>query len=70
MRAKISRIVSQRYGSPDPCQNITDPQHWMLRFAYVLDPDRRECTEYRMGGRDQCGDPQVIIWLIVCSVVV
>ncbi len=33
-----ARSVSQRYGSadPDPHQNVTDPQHWLLHFKSFL----------------------------------
>jgi len=39
--ASESEYVSQRYGAadPDPCQNVTDPQHWRrVQDPYSLVP--------------------------------
>ncbi len=33
-----SGSVSQRYGSADPDQNVTDPQHWFVETVVRLRP--------------------------------
>ncbi len=54
-----SGCVSQRYGSadPDPYQNVTDPQHWVLFFILL-------CCKWGTINKSNLG---TFRWALTCS---
>jgi hypothetical protein len=53
-----ARFVIKRYAStdPDPCQNVTDPQHWFYCVIYVA-----------LGTVLLCGFPNALLCTLLCS---